>query len=55
MGVYKMWGSIDSCDKQATSNFDFGFLEYMNYYNDTHDANNFTLKFSTNFNESLTK
>jgi hypothetical protein len=31
-----------------------GFMEYMNYYNDTHSSSNFTLKFWTNLDESLT-
>jgi hypothetical protein len=57
MGVYKMFRNKFSCDSQATGTNDVnaGFMEYMNYYNDTHDANSFTLKFSTNFNDGLTK
>jgi hypothetical protein len=50
-----MLRNIFSCDDRTTGVYDVnaGFMEYMNYYNETHNSSSFTLKFSTNFDESL--
>ncbi len=48
--------NVFSCDGRTSGSDDAnaGFMEYMNYYNDTHNSSSFTLKFWTNLDESLT-
>ena len=49
--------NIFSCNSQTTgfNDVNAGFMEYLNYNNETHNSSSFTLKFSTNFNESIDK
>ncbi len=55
MGVYKMLKNILSCDSWTSGSYDTnaGFMEYMNYNEETNNFNRFTLKFWIKLDESL--